>query len=113
MCIDMVDTGPQKASDVCRRIDDSGCFVSSIFVWEIGIKIKKGKLEIGTSFTDYVNRLHFMQQIEIVPVDEYIWLENINLAWIHREPAGRKIVAIAKRMKLQIVTADEIIRVFW
>ena len=99
-----------KAAEVCKKIDHSGAFVSAISIWEIGIKIKKGKLDIGTSLTDYINRLHLIQPLEIVPVDEFIWLENINLVWNHRDPADRTIVATAKIMDLPIVTADEIIR---
>jgi PIN domain nuclease of toxin-antitoxin system len=81
-----------------------------ITIWEIGIKIKKSKLDIGISLTDYVNRLHLIQPLEIVPVDEYIWLENINLVWDHRDPADRTIVATSQNPGKQILFRSLLIR---
>ena len=55
-----------KAQEVCNKITEDGAFISSISVWEIGIKIQKGLLEIGDTFEGYINRIKSLGSIEIV-----------------------------------------------
>lgn len=108
---------PEKLSDraaiACDEIYEYGAFISSISIWEIGIKIKKNKLNIGMDLRTYINRLNRMNLIEIIPVDENIWAENISLEWEHRDPADRTIVATAKMREVPIITSDQIIRNFY
>jgi PIN domain nuclease of toxin-antitoxin system len=107
---------PQKlsllAKQACGQIERAGGFVSSISVWEIGIKIKKGNLELGIPLHNFVSRLK-KTNIEIVAIDESIWLENLGLPWKHPDPADRTIVATAKLRQLPIVTPDTHIRSFY
>ena len=44
--------------------------VSTISIWEIGIKIKRGNLEPGIELGDYVRRLQSLKGLEIIPVDK-------------------------------------------
>lgn len=97
------------AAAACREIAGKGAFVSAISIWEIGLKIKNGKIDIGTTIEDYVKRLHGLGSIEIIPVDERIWMANLALAWEHRDPADRTIVATAMLKNLPLVTSDEVI----
>ncbi len=102
---------PERLSSrAAREIKPSNhLIVSSISIWEIGIKVKKGKLEIPISIDEYVTRLKRISVLEIVPVDEVIWLRNLQLEWDHRDPADRTIVATAEILGLPIVTPDRII----
>jgi PIN domain nuclease of toxin-antitoxin system len=93
----------------CEKIPRIGAFVSAISIWEIGLKIKNGKLDINTSIADYVDRLRRVGTIEIISVDENIWLKNLALDWQHRDPADRTIVATAILKKLPIITSDKLI----
>jgi len=108
---------PEKLSDkavkACKKISYMGAIISSISIWEIGIKIKKGKLNIGLSLTEYVDRLKSLDTLTIIPIDEYIWIENISLDWEHRDPADRTIVATARLKNLPIITKDENIKGFY
>jgi PIN domain nuclease of toxin-antitoxin system len=101
------------ALDACRQLKDGQGIVSSISVWEIGLKVKQGKLEIGMEMAEFVKRLKAASTIEIVAVDESIWMENLALAWEHRDPADRTIVATARLRKLPIVTPDRHITSFY
>lgn len=94
-------------------IESGQAAVSSISFWEIGIKIKYGKLELGMSLENYLKRIHKFNRFEIIPVDEIIWMENIRLDWDHRDPADRTIVATAKLRELPILTRDLLIRNFY
>ena len=103
----------EKATAVCNDITKTSAVISSISIWEIGIKIKKGSLDLGIGIEEYVARLKQLDRLSIIPVDEDIWLESINLDWAHKDPADRAIVATAKLESVPIVTKDEIIKQFY
>jgi PIN domain nuclease of toxin-antitoxin system len=103
----------KPASKACANIPLKGAYISSISLWEIGLKIKNKKLDIGTTIEDYVQRLKQLQTITIIPVDENIWLRNLVLDWVHRDPADRTIVATADLRRLPIVTSDTTIREYY
>jgi PIN domain nuclease of toxin-antitoxin system len=99
----------QRAGEICSRIDNEGAFISSITIWEIGIKIKKKTLQIGEDINSYLRRLKLLGSTEIIPVDENIWIKNLSLAWDNKDPADRTIVATAIINDLPIVTKDKVI----
>jgi len=83
--------------------------INSISIWEIGLKVKRGKLGIPLTMTEYVERLQRLEAIEIRPVDVQAWLDNLDLAWEHRDPADRMIVALAARLGCPLITSDRVI----
>jgi PIN domain nuclease of toxin-antitoxin system len=99
-----------KAINADQRED---LYISSISIWEIGIKIKNGKLDMGTDISDYTKRLAQLGRLSIIPVNEDIWIKNLELDWTHRDPADRTIVATAELHKLAIITADSIIAEYY
>ncbi len=102
-----------KARRACDSIIKRGALVSSVSFWEIGIKIKKKKLEAGISLREYLRRVQSMGTMTIVPVDENIWLASVELDWDYPDPADRVIVCTARMHKASIVTSDEIIREYY
>jgi PIN domain nuclease of toxin-antitoxin system len=87
--------------------------VSSITIWEIGIKVHREQLILPVSLREYIEKLHRLDRLEIVPVDESMWLENLALVWEHRDPADRTIVAVARLRACPLVTSDRVIRNFY
>ena len=87
--------------------------ISSISIWEIGLKVKRKKLEIPLSIHAYVNKLNQLARLEIQPVTTEIWLENLALDWEHRDPADRTIVATAVLTGCPLVSSDREIRRFY
>lgn len=81
--------------------------VSSISIWEIGLKVKRQKLILPLTITEYVKRLEHLSALEILPVDAQMWLDNLHLNWDHRDPADRTIVALAKHFDCALITPDE------
>lgn len=102
-----------RAKKTCSQIDDKGAYISSITIWEIGIKLKKKSLDIGEDIQSYVRRLLLLGSIEIIPVDENLWIKNISLKWDNKDPADRTIVATALSRNLPIMTKDTVIRDFY
>jgi PIN domain nuclease of toxin-antitoxin system len=103
-------SGP--AAGACKLMERQGGWISSISIWEIGLKVNKGKYNIGMPLQDFVSRLR-RTAIQIIPVDETVWVENLALPWKHTDPADRTIVATAKARGLPIMTADQEIRSFY
>jgi PIN domain nuclease of toxin-antitoxin system len=102
-----------RAKEACDNIKIEGAIISSISIWELGIKLKRGKLEINISLEEYVNRLKQLGTLKIIPVDETIWIKNLSLDWTHRDPADRTIVATAQLKNLPIITKDDFIRGYY
>jgi PIN domain nuclease of toxin-antitoxin system len=106
---------PSSLSVAARQVIDQAdsVGVSSISIWEIGVKVRKKKLELPFTVRAFVNRLRQTSAMKILPVDDGTWLDALDLAWEHSDPADRVIVACALRMGLPLVTNDEPIRRFY
>ena len=87
--------------------------VSSISIWEIGIKVNRGGLSIPLTVREFADRLIQVDRVELLPVDTATWLKNIELDWAHRDPADRTIVAVALLHGCPLVTSDRAIRNFY
>ena len=87
--------------------------VSSISIWEIGIKVARGGLSIPLAVREYSERLERIARVEILPVDTETWLANLELSWDHRDPADRTIVATAVVNDCPLVASDRAMRNFY
>jgi len=103
----------EPARRLCDQIPQTGGIVSAISLWEIGLKVKRGQLDLGLEMDDYVKRLRSLKGLEIVAVDVEHWLGNLRLPWDHRDPADRTIVATAQLRDLPLVSIDAAIRAYY
>ncbi len=87
--------------------------ISSISIWEIGIKIKRRKLSIPMELRTYVEKLKLVDRLEIIAVSDEIWLRNLELRWNHKDPVDRTIVALAATFDCPLITSDKKIRSFY
>lgn len=106
---------PDKLSTSARATlaETDRFVVSSISIWEIGLKVSKGQLAIPLSIRTYAEQLLQVQGVEVMPVDTETWLANLALAWDHRDPADRTIVAMAMMLNAPLLTSDQTIRQFY
>ena len=65
------------------------------------------------SINKYLDKIISLNLIEIIPVDERIWIESLLLEWSNRDPADRVIVATAMINDLPLLSKDEKIRQFY
>ncbi len=93
-------------------MERQGGFASSISIWEIGIKIKRGYLELPLSLGEFVRRLETNSALEVMPVDTACWSRSVGLDWEHNDPADRVIVATALQKGVPLLTKDRVIRTF-
>jgi PIN domain nuclease of toxin-antitoxin system len=93
-------------------VDRDGGFASAISIWELGVKIQRGKLDLGIPIEEFARRLETSATIELLSVNTATWLRSLELSWDHRDPADRVIVATALLQGVPLVTADEEIHRF-
>ena len=103
---------PAKSACEEMEVEKNG-LVASISLWEVAIKIKNQKLDLGVSLTTYLETLQKSDVITIIPIDENLWLESVALKWSHKDPADRVIVALAKKYQADLITADKILMGFY
>jgi len=87
--------------------------VSSISIWEIGVKVKRDKLVLPIAVRDYAERLATVERVQLLPVDTTTWLDSLELSWEHKDPADRVIVATARRLGCSLLTSDRKIARFY
>ena len=106
---------PTKLSRPARKTlaQTDQLVISSISIWEIGLKVSRGHLTLPLSVTDYVDLLLQVQGVKIVAVDTETWLANLALDWPHRDPADRTIVATAMLLNAPLLTSNHAIRQFY
>lgn len=107
---------PKKVIDIIRDLDNQ-CFISIASIWEIAIKAKLNKLSILSDFDKIVEFLE-ENQIEILPITFEDILSLNKLAFHHRDPFDRIIIAQGISDKLTILTKDQNfklygVEIFW
>ncbi|MDJ0533148.1 MAG: type II toxin-antitoxin system VapC family toxin [Xenococcaceae cyanobacterium MO_207.B15] len=104
----------QAAKDACNEMErKKNGLVPSTAIWEIAIKIKNKKLDLGVPLDEYVASVKKSSVVSIIPINEDLWLESAQLEWTHRDPVDRVVVALAKTNQALIITADKVIRDFY
>jgi PIN domain nuclease of toxin-antitoxin system len=105
---------PDKLSDVAHaalaEMERHGGFASTISIWELGIKARRGKLELPIGVQEFARRIEKGGVVELVPVDTAIWLRSLELPWEHSDAADRVIVATALARGTPLLTKDATIR---
>jgi PIN domain nuclease of toxin-antitoxin system len=102
----------KTAATALEEMERTGGFASSISIWELGVKAQRGKLELPLSVDEFARRIERGGVVELVPVDTATWLRSLALAWDHRDPADRVIVATALALGAPLLTRDEAMHAF-
>lgn len=106
---------PTRLSRVAeRRIAAADrLLLSSISVWEVGIKVAKGRLDLPLPVRQWTHELLRVEGLRVIPVDHEVWLTNLELTWTHADPADRTIVATASLFACPLVTSDQRMHEFY
>lgn len=108
-----LDAGRLSSSASSAIADAERILVSSISVWEIGVKSSRGRLDIPLPVREFADTLGQINRVEVLPVDTATWLRSVELRWEHRDPADRVIVATADLNACPLVTSDAAMRAFY
>ncbi len=102
----------RKARPYIRKMETSFGYISSISIWEIGIKINKKKIEIPISIEEFTARIKKSGVVKIIPIDEALWIKSLQLKWKNLDPADRIIVSTGIHLDAPIITSDKAIRAY-
>ena len=100
------------AAEAVRTMEEHGGYASSISIWELGVKVRRGKLELPISVDELARRVEIGGVVELLPVDTTTWLRTLSLDWDHRDPADRVIVATALIKEVPVLTKDRALHSF-
>ena len=89
---------------------DTRVHVSAMSALELGIKQRRGKLELPLPIGDWFAAMCRRSELDVVVVDAAIAAASAELPEIHRDPFDRVLIATAQRLRLVLVTPDETIR---
>ena len=101
-----------KASQSIENADKRhALIVSDISLWEISMLIKRRRLEVDTTPTNFLNLLLQSRNISVQSISPEIAELSVNFgAEINKDPADRIIAATSIILNAQLVTADENLR---
>jgi PIN domain nuclease of toxin-antitoxin system len=85
-------------------------FVSAISAFEIGLKHRKGRLDLGMAPEAWWSRAVAHHGLRVLPVTDAIALASTALPTLHADPCDRIIVSTAELHGTRIVTSDPLIR---
>jgi PIN domain nuclease of toxin-antitoxin system len=93
-------------------MEREGGFASAISLWELGLNVKRKKLELPITVDELAQRIVRGNVVELLPVDTNTWLRSLALDWAHPDPVDRVIVATALARNVPLLTKDQVIRDF-
>ena len=94
-----------------REEPRSGIVVSVISSWEVAVKVRKGKLELGMDVRSWLASAAAYPGVVVRPLDLADAVESSLLPGrFHDDPADRMIIAVARRLDAPLITADRAMR---
>lgn len=97
---------PQLTNKSKTLIENSqSCFISVASLWEIGIKMSLGKLELRITLDELV-KIILESGFAILPINQIHVIKNSELNFFHKDPFDRILIAQALIKDLEIITSD-------
>ena len=87
---------------------ESAIRISIISVWEIGMLVKKGRIELPYNALEWVYKALQAPGLSLEPMTPEIAVDSINLPGdFHADPADRILIATARNLNATLITEDE------
>ena len=104
-----VDDHPRLKRSVRDHIDsEADVRVSAISLLEIATAASLNRLTLRPSAFHWLSVAQTAEQIRVESLTDVVCLESVNLPGaFHRDPADRLIVALARFLDAELVTADD------
>ena len=103
------DLDDARLSDTARAIIADGynqIMVSTASVWEVAIKVGKGRLDLPADLDAYVDDRLRRYRWVAMPIDQHHAVRAAGLPMIHGDPFDRMLVAQAQVESIPILTTD-------
>ena len=98
----------ERARALLTRPDITPLALSAISVFELTLKVRKGKIDLRLPSDQWLDLALNPNLITVIPIDaEIARAANSLPAPFHQDPADRLIVATARLRNLTLITGDE------
>lgn len=102
---------PEKLRPAARRAiedPDNSIFYSAGAVWDLELKVARGKLMLPVGWLDAANEAGFRE----LPVNGTDGAASARLPWHHSDPFDRLFIAQAAARRWKLATRDESARLY-
>jgi PIN domain nuclease of toxin-antitoxin system len=89
-----------------KQSEDGNVYISSVSIWEIGLLIKKGKIDIF-DLHEWKNELLVKSKVKMIDPTVSDMIDSTLLPDHHKDPFDRLLIAQAKNLKAFLVSRDE------
>jgi PIN domain nuclease of toxin-antitoxin system len=103
-------SGDSRLSKKARSVyldEANAIFASMATIWELAVKISLKKMEITGGLSDFVTEHVHGNSMELLPIQLAHCCQLQTLAFHHRDPFDRMIIAQAIVERLTIISADK------
>ena len=99
----------EKALNAINKADEfNALIISDISIWEIAMLIKKERIKIDTTASNFINLYLQTRNISVIQISPEIAELSVNFGEeINKDPADRIISATSIIQNAQLVTADK------
>ena len=98
---------PAARKEISRAASAGGLYVSPISAWEIGLLVRRGRLELQVAAESYIDRVFRLPGVRVATLTPGIAVRSSYLPGeLHEDPADRLLVATAIVMGLKLITRD-------
>jgi PIN domain nuclease of toxin-antitoxin system len=102
-----VSISPEASAEIARCAAKSQLYLSSVSAWEVGMAVRRKRLELQMPVESWVARVFSHPSVQIAPLTPEIAIRSCFLAGeFHADPVDRFLVATAIEMGLQLITRD-------
>jgi len=99
---------PAARKAISRAASDGGLYVSPVSAWEIGLLVRRGRLELQVDAESYIGRVFRLPGVRVAALTPGIAVRSSYLPGdLHEDPADRLLVATAIVMGLRLITRDK------
>lgn len=98
----------EASAEIAKSAAAAKLYRSPVSAWEVGMAVRKKRLELQMPVESWVNRVFSHPGVQIAPLTPEIAIRSCFLAGdFHADPVDRFLVATAIEMGLKLVTRDE------
>jgi PIN domain nuclease of toxin-antitoxin system len=102
-----IELTPAVEQRITTERNQDGVYLSAVTVWEVGNLVRRGRIALGVTLTEWVNSFVDLGGFQTVDLLLDIVIRAANLPGnFHEDPADRFLVATAHYLNAPIVTRD-------
>lgn len=91
-----------------QELEGGEIIISSISAWEIAMLVEKERITLSMDIVEWLSLVEQIEAVRFFEVNNEIAVKSTQLPGeFHKDPADRMIVATARKLGAQLVTADE------